>query len=146
MLIINNRTPIIYNQNLKYSPEPIIYNRKLYTMKPQGSSINKPGSTYIHRHPLYNRTLFKMGAKNLLTFCLLICWFFGFLDSRFDIRRFSMFCLFLSQLCMSVCSSVVSFFGLLSFFCLFFWQRKRGWRWKAEILSMSPWRGRGQSG
>ena len=39
MLIINNWTPIIYNQNFKYSPEPIIYNRELYIMKPQGSSV-----------------------------------------------------------------------------------------------------------
>jgi hypothetical protein len=56
---------------------------------------------------------------NLLSVCLLICQFFGFLDSRFAIHRFSIFCLFLSQLCMSVCSSVVSFFGLLSLFLSF---------------------------
>jgi hypothetical protein len=46
MLIINNRTPIIYNLNFKYSPEPIIYNGESYKMKPQGSSINKLGSKY----------------------------------------------------------------------------------------------------
>jgi hypothetical protein len=57
---------------------------------------------------------------NLLTVCLLICQFFGFLDSRFAICRFSIFCLFLSQLCMSLCSSVISFFGLLSLISSFF--------------------------
>ncbi len=66
MLIINNQTLIIYNQNFKYLPEPIIYNRKLYTMKPQGSSINKPGSKYLPAPAIYNRALFKMGATHIL--------------------------------------------------------------------------------
>jgi hypothetical protein len=65
MLIINNRTPIICNQNFKYSPEPIIYNRKLYTMKPQGSSKNKLGSKYSPAPVIYNRALFKRGATDL---------------------------------------------------------------------------------
>ncbi len=46
--------------------------------------------------------------------------FFGFLDSRFAICRFSILCLFLSQHCMSVFSSVVSFFCLSSLFLSFF--------------------------
>jgi hypothetical protein len=46
MPIINNWTLIIFNLNFKYLPEPIIYNWKLYITKPQGSSINKPGSKY----------------------------------------------------------------------------------------------------
>ncbi len=66
MLIINNRTPNIYNQNYEYLPESIIYNRKLYTMKPQGSSINKPGSKYSPAPVIYNRALFKTGATGLL--------------------------------------------------------------------------------
>ncbi len=65
MLIINNQTPNIYNQNFKYLPEPIIYNRKLYTMKPQGSSINKPGSKYSLAPVIYNQSLFKMGATDV---------------------------------------------------------------------------------
>ncbi len=65
MLIINNLTPIIYNQNFKYLPKPIIYNKKLYTMKPQGSSINKPGSKYSPAPVIYYRELFKMGATDL---------------------------------------------------------------------------------
>ncbi len=65
MLIINNQTPIIYNQNFKYLPEPIVYNRKLYTMKPKGSSINKPGSKYSPAPVIYNRSLFKTGATDL---------------------------------------------------------------------------------
>ncbi len=65
MLIIYNRTPIIYNQNFKYSPEPVIYKRKLYAMKPQGSSINKPGSKYSPAPLIYNRALFKTGATGL---------------------------------------------------------------------------------
>jgi hypothetical protein len=65
MLIINNQTPIIYNQIFKYLPEPIIYNRKLYTMKPQGSSINKPGSKYSPAPVIYNRALLKTGATDL---------------------------------------------------------------------------------
>jgi hypothetical protein len=73
MLIINNRTPIIYNQNFKYSPEPIIYHRKLYTMKPQGSSINKLGSKYSPAPVIYNWALFKTGATDLLVFI----WIFG---------------------------------------------------------------------
>jgi hypothetical protein len=63
MLIINNRTPI-YNQNFKYLPEPIIYNRKLYTKKPQGSSIKKPGSKYSPAPVIYNRALFKTGVTD----------------------------------------------------------------------------------
>ncbi len=66
MLIMNNRTPIIYNQNFKYSPEPIIYNGKLCAMKPQGSSINKTGSKYSLAPVIYNRALFKMGATDLI--------------------------------------------------------------------------------
>ncbi len=65
MLIINNRTPIIYNQNFKYSLEPIIYNMKLYIMKPQGSSINKPGSKYSPALVIYYRALFKTGVIDL---------------------------------------------------------------------------------
>jgi hypothetical protein len=65
MLIINNQTPIIFNQNFKYLLEPIIYNRKLYTMKHQGSSINKPVSKYSLAPVIYNRALFKMGATDL---------------------------------------------------------------------------------
>ncbi len=64
MLITNNRTPIIYNQNVKYSPGPIIYNGKLYTMKPQGSSVNKPGSKYSPAPVIYNQALFKTGATD----------------------------------------------------------------------------------
>ncbi len=64
-LIINNRTPIIYNLNFKYLPEPIIYNWELYIMKPQGSSINKPGSKYSPGPIIYNRSLFKTGATDL---------------------------------------------------------------------------------
>jgi hypothetical protein len=45
-------------------PEPIIYNRKLYTMKPQGSSIHKPGSKYSPAPIIYNRESFKMGATD----------------------------------------------------------------------------------
>ncbi len=41
-----------------------IYNRELYIMKPQGSSINKPGSKYSPGPIIYNRSLFKMGATN----------------------------------------------------------------------------------
>jgi hypothetical protein len=65
MLIINNQTPIIYNQNFTYLPEPIINIRKLYTMKPQGSSINKPGSKYSPAPVIYNRSLFITGAAHL---------------------------------------------------------------------------------
>jgi hypothetical protein len=36
MLIINNQTPIIYNLNFKYLPDPITYNWELYIMKPPG--------------------------------------------------------------------------------------------------------------
>ncbi len=43
-LIINNWTTIIYNLNLKYSPEPIIYNRELYNETP--GVKYKPGSKY----------------------------------------------------------------------------------------------------
>ncbi len=64
MLIINNWTPIIYNLNFKYSPEPIIYNRELYIMKPHGSSINKPGSKYSPGPIIYNWSLFKTGATD----------------------------------------------------------------------------------
>ncbi len=33
-------------------------------MKPQGSSINKPGSKYSPAPVIYNRALFKMGATD----------------------------------------------------------------------------------
>ncbi len=64
-LITNNRTLIIYNLNFKYSPEPIIYNQELYIMKPQGSSINKPGSKYSPGPIIYNWSLFETGATDL---------------------------------------------------------------------------------
>jgi hypothetical protein len=73
MLVINNRTLIIYNQNFKYLPEPIIYNGKLYTMKPQGSSINKPGSKYSPAPVIYNWALFIMGATDQLVLPLRCC-------------------------------------------------------------------------
>jgi hypothetical protein len=56
----------MYNLNFKYSPEPIIYNRKLYITKPQGSSINKPGSKYSPGPIICNPSLFKTGAIDLL--------------------------------------------------------------------------------
>ena len=69
---------IIYNQNFKYLPEPIINNRKLYTMKPQGSSINKPGSKYSPATVIYNRSLYKMGATDL---CERVSTYNGMLDN-----------------------------------------------------------------
>jgi hypothetical protein len=64
MLIINNQTPIIYNQHFKYLPEPIIFNGELYTMKPPGSSINKAGSKYSPAPIIYNWALFKTGVAD----------------------------------------------------------------------------------
>jgi hypothetical protein len=70
MPIINNWTLIIYYLNFKYSPEPIIYNRKLYITKPQGSSINKPGSKYSPGPIIYKRSLFKTAATDPIYYTL----------------------------------------------------------------------------
>jgi hypothetical protein len=64
MLIISNQTPI---QNFKYLPEAIIYNGKFYTIKPQGSSINKLGFNYSLAPVMYNRALFKTGTTDTLS-------------------------------------------------------------------------------
>ena len=63
---MNYRTLIIYNQNFKYFPEPIIYNQKLYIMKTKGSSLNIPGSKYSPGPIIYNQSLFKMGETDPL--------------------------------------------------------------------------------